>query len=131
MISLVKDIFNYISQIQTLSIFMVIAVFAFGVGCALFVLYKLIKPDLLKSRTLHDSIIKIEAQSNGRMSFADTITKHDKEITLNNFAISNIKEDIVEIKTDLKEMKKTVDLTLKICDSRKQDIPVSIDRRRK
>ena len=110
---------------------MVIAVFAFGVGCALFVLYKLVKPDLLKSRTLHDSIIKIEAQSNGRMSFADTITKHDKEITLNNFAISNIKEDIVEIKTDLKEMKKTVDLTLKICDSRKQDIPVSIDRRRK
>ena len=52
-----------------------------------------------------------------------TMIRYDKRISLHDQAILGIKDDIKEIKQDVKE-------TLRIFNSRIQDIPIIIDKRR-
>lgn len=116
MINILEKIINFIIQTQG------ILTFTLGFGVSCFVMYKLIKPDFVKMKNAYDSIKKIEAQSNGRMSFARTIARHDKKISLHEQAIMDIKDDIKEIKQDVKS-------TLRIFNSRIQDIPIIMDRK--
>lgn len=73
---------------------------------------------------MSDQLIKIEAQTNGRTSMANTLVDHDKRICLNEQSMEVLKEDIKEIKTDVKQV-------FKILDSRYELKEVSDEKRKR
>jgi len=75
---------------------------------------------------MKDQLIKIEAQTNGRASMANTLVDHDKRLCLNEQSMEMLKEDVKEIKSDVKQV-------FRILDSRfeKTEFEINNNRRNK
>ncbi len=71
---------------------------------------------------MRDDVIQIKAQTNGRASMANTVADHERRICLAEQAQQETREDVREIKADVKDI-------YGMLNSRRLTLPVEVDRR--